>query len=45
MHFHVISGVRDVELIEFCAIARAIGEDPVALFTQMAERLPANLDI
>lgn len=38
-------GVRRLDLIEFYAIARAIKVDPVALFTAVAEKLPANVGI
>ncbi|MEG3147166.1 helix-turn-helix transcriptional regulator [Sphingomonas sp. RT2P30] len=42
---YVESGERRIDVIEFCAIARALGSDPIALFTCIAERLPVELDI
>lgn len=41
----VETGVRRVDLIEFCAIAKAIGWEPVALFTRVCEALPDRLEI
>jgi transcriptional regulator with XRE-family HTH domain len=42
---YVESGERRIDVIEFCAIARALDVDSVALFTRMANRLPDTLDI
>lgn len=45
-HVSIIeTGVRRIDLIEFCAIARAIGRDPVELFAQVYEALPEHLDV
>jgi transcriptional regulator with XRE-family HTH domain len=41
----VESGERRVDVIEFCAMARAIGVEPVALFARVADRLPDQIDI
>lgn len=41
----VETGVRRVDLIEFCAIAKAIGRDPVELFSRVYESLPDHVDI
>lgn len=38
-------GVRRIDVIEFCAIARALGQEPVVLFSAIVRRLPKNLDI
>lgn len=45
-HISIIeTGVRRIDLVEFCAIAKAIGRDPVELFTQVYEALPDRLEI
>lgn len=45
-HISIIeTGVRRVDLIEFCALAKAIGRDPVDLFEQIYRALPDRLDI
>ena len=36
---------RRVDVLEFVAIARAIGEDPVELFAKVVTRLPKRFDI
>ena len=36
---------RRVDVIEFCALARALGEDPVRLFGEIVEQLPGDLEI
>lgn len=41
----VETGVRRLDLIEFCAFARAIGRDPVELFSRVYRALPPHLDI
>lgn len=41
----VESGVRRIDLIEFCAIAKAMGRDPVELFARVYEALPERLDV
>lgn len=38
-------GVRRIDVIEFCAIARAIGSEPNALFASLTARLPGDLKI
>jgi transcriptional regulator with XRE-family HTH domain len=38
-------GIRRVDLIEFYAIVRALGGDPVATFAELAARLPPNVSI
>jgi transcriptional regulator with XRE-family HTH domain len=45
-HVSIIeTGVRRIDVIEFCAIARAIGRDPVELFAQIYDALPEHLDV
>lgn len=39
------TGVRRVDLIEFYAIARALGCDPVQLYAESVAELPENIDI
>lgn len=36
---------RRVDVIEFFALAHALGEDPVTLFTEVAERMPQKFSI
>lgn len=36
---------RRVDVLEFVAMARAIGRDPVELFEELVQRLPKKLDI
>lgn len=36
---------RRVDVLEFVALARAIGADPVALFTEVVRRLPKRFEI
>ena len=38
-------GIRRVDLIEFCAIARALGRRPGELFAEVESRLPERLDV
>lgn len=38
-------GVRRLDVIEFYAIAKAIGADPASLFAALAEKLPARIEI
>lgn len=38
-------GQRRVDVVEFVAIARAMALDPVALFTDVAKRLPKKFEI
>lgn len=38
-------GVRRLDVIEFIAIARAIGLDPCELLARVAEKVPAKVDI
>jgi transcriptional regulator with XRE-family HTH domain len=38
-------GQRRVDVVEFVAIARALSLDPVALFTEVAQRLPRKFEI
>ena len=38
-------GVRRIDVIEFCAIARALGGDPVVLFSELAAQLPMKLTL
>jgi transcriptional regulator with XRE-family HTH domain len=42
---NVERGHRRVDVIEFCAIARALGSNPTTLFGLLIERLPAKLVI
>lgn len=45
-HVSIIeTGVRRIDLIEFCAIVKAMGRDPVELFARIYEQLPHDLDI
>lgn len=37
--------VRRIDLIEFCAIATALGLDPVKFFKQVYRQLPSNLEV
>jgi Helix-turn-helix len=41
----VESGVRRIDIIEFCVIARALGQEPAALFATVLRRLPGRIDI
>ena len=41
----VEGGQRRVDVIEFFAIARALGEEPVALFTELAAALPTEIEM
>lgn len=36
---------RRVDVIEFCALARALGVDPVTLYGELVKRLPPKLEI
>ena len=36
---------RRVDVIEFCALARALGAEPVSLYSELVGRLPKKLDI
>jgi transcriptional regulator with XRE-family HTH domain len=38
-------GVRRVDVIEFYAIAKALGIDPTRLFNDLAKELPEKVDI
>lgn len=38
-------GERRIDVIEFCAIARALEIDPSALFNQLLAKLPDQIDI
>jgi transcriptional regulator with XRE-family HTH domain len=45
-HISIIeTGLRRVDVIEFCALARAMGYDPVKLFARVCEALPQTLDV
>lgn len=39
------TGIRRVDVIEFCALARAMGYEPASLFAKIASELPETLDI
>ena len=41
----VESGLRRIDIVEFCAIARAIGRDPAALFGEVVDGLPPRIEI
>lgn len=41
----VESGVRRIDIVEFCGIARAMDMDPKVLFGEVVDALPARLDI
>ena len=36
---------RRVDVLEFVALARALGTDPVGLFTKVVKRLPDRLEV
>ncbi|MCR6643375.1 MAG: helix-turn-helix domain-containing protein [Terricaulis sp.] len=38
-------GVRRLDVIEFYALARALGADPVRLFAKVVNRLPRKVEI
>lgn len=38
-------GIRRVDVVEFYAIAQALQADPVVLFTALAQKLPARIEI
>jgi len=38
-------GVRRLDVIEFYAVARALADDPVALFARITARLPTRVEI
>ena len=38
-------GVRRLDVIEFCVIAKAMGYDPTKLFDQITKQLPDDMDI
>lgn len=38
-------GIRRIDLIEFYAIVRALGGDPVAIFADLVRRLPKKVAI
>lgn len=45
-HISIIeTGVRRVDVVEFCAIAKAMGYDPVELFARVYRALPDELDV
>lgn len=45
-HISIIeTGVRQLDPVEFCAIAKAMGYDPVALFERVYRALPDELDV
>lgn len=45
-HISIIeTGVRRVDVVEFCAIAKAMGYDPVELFGRVYRALPDELDV
>lgn len=38
-------GERRIDVIEFCAISKALGADPLTLFARLLDRLPDHIDI
>ena len=45
-HISIIeTGVRRLDLIEFCALSRAMGVEPVILFERVVAALPEKLDV
>lgn len=45
-HISIIeTGDRRLDLIEFCALAKAMGYDPVELFKRIYEALPDELEV
>jgi transcriptional regulator with XRE-family HTH domain len=39
------TGVRRIDVIEFCVIARAMGDDPLRLFEKLTITLPKQINI
>ena len=39
------NGVRRIDVLEFYAIAKAIGTDPAWLFNQIAKELPDDIEV
>jgi Predicted transcriptional regulators len=45
-HISIIeTGVRRIDLIEFCALAKAMGYDPNTLFARVVAVLPEELEV
>ncbi|MGP1354557.1 MAG: helix-turn-helix domain-containing protein [Parasphingopyxis sp.] len=42
---NVERGIRRIDVIEFCALAKAMNLDPVELFAELNRRLPSKLEI
>ena len=42
---HIERGVRRVDLVEFYVIAKALGVDPVELFSRVAKAMPERISI
>ncbi len=42
---YIERGERRVDIIEFCAITRALGADPVEVFAALVKKLPKRIDI
>ena len=38
-------GERRIDVIEFCAISKALGTDPLTLFAKLVDRLPDRIEI
>ena len=38
-------GERRIDVIEFCAISKALGADPLTLFAKLLDRLPDRIEI
>jgi transcriptional regulator with XRE-family HTH domain len=41
----VENGVRRLDVLEFCAVMRALGADPELVFHDFTQRLPKNIEI
>ena len=45
-YISIIEGAqRRVDVLEFCALARALNRDPVDLFAEVVSRLPQKLEV
>ena len=41
----VESGARRIDVVEFCALAKVLGADPMTLFAEVVRRLPDEIAI
>lgn len=42
---YVENGIRRLDVLEFCAVMKALGADPEQVFSEFVGRLPDNVDI